>query len=136
MTPLEKLQEIARAATPGPWEYNGYSMVFCDNDTRNAQADVTENGQFEVGEFFYEVAWVEVLGGDTATLEGSANAAYIATFNPRLIEKLLAEMMAARMLIDSFHANSSTSQLGLNIGFIKPFEEAREALDALTRGLV
>lgn len=56
--------------------------------------------------------------------------------SPRLIEKMLAEVIAARMLIDSFHVNSSTSQLGLNIGFIKPFEGAREALDAECSGTV
>ena len=62
---------------------------------------------------------------------GLPDVKHVCTFTPELVLALLEELTASRMLIDSFHVNSSTSQRGLHIGYIAPFETAREATDKI-----
>lgn len=75
---MEEIAEREKAATPGPWTYNSYSAIFSLNKERNSQPDVTDGGTYEVGDFIYNVATVEIVSGDTATPEGSRNADFIA----------------------------------------------------------
>lgn len=111
MTKLDKLLEIARAATPGPWRNAGMESVYHYDritDTHN-------------NELF--------LSCSDGCLE--FNSKYIATFNPRLIEKMLAEIKAGRELSDHDYILQDTSVVTLT----RNYNEAREALDAELRAV-
>lgn len=70
----DRLRELAAKATPGPWFYNGYAMVF-------SSPKVAEYGQKEQNdeEPLPEtlVCWVPTISGDTATQQGMVDALYI-----------------------------------------------------------
>jgi hypothetical protein len=70
------LRGLAEAATPGPWVFDSYSRVWVDDADSESLA---------------EVAAVPVVAGDTATRQGSADAAYIAAANPQAVIGLLNE---------------------------------------------
>lgn len=104
MTPLQKLQEIARAATPGPWEYEWH------------EGEALISGQTDGHKHFVAIS------------HHSWNGKFIATFNPRLIEKLLAEIKSGRK---AMNAGRRIILRGVVIpdSAMVDYVQAREALD-------
>jgi hypothetical protein len=98
MSKITKIKEfcketvrLADNATNGPW-FGSYCGIFTSNIERNSKDDVTENGTYPVGDFMYRVGDVEVLGGDTPTIEGAQNSHFICysrTFSPLAAQSLL-----------------------------------------------
>ena len=77
MTPdLKELERLARAATPGPWTYDG--------DTWELSAP-SRKGKVEVATI--ETGWTEPMES-----EQQANIAYILAANPAYILSLIAEL--------------------------------------------
>ena len=86
MSELDKLEAVRAKATPGPWRV-GYS-------------DKSGWYSHDDGEFAL------VDGDDQCILhakmcESGADASYIATFNPTLMKALIAELKAARSVLDT-----------------------------------
>jgi hypothetical protein len=98
MNKLTKIKEfcketirLANNATAEPW-YGAYAGIFTSNVERNSKDDVTENGEYPVGDFMYVVGSVEVAAGDTPTTEGAHNSHFICysrTFSPLAAQSLL-----------------------------------------------
>ncbi len=78
-------QQIAlcEAATAGPWFFDSYSKVW---SLANKPEDSAE---------WEPLAQVEVLSGDTATLEGLNNAAFMAAHDPGVVAALWRVAQAA-----------------------------------------
>lgn len=77
MTPdLKELERLARAATPGPWTYDG--------DTWELSAP-SRKGKVEIATI--ETGWTEPMES-----EQQANIAYILAANPAAILSLIAEL--------------------------------------------
>lgn len=79
---LDELQRICQQATPGPWA----AGIFCGDDPRNIFSIC--RGSLEGGDF----QMVTSGSFDAERPEGilcEADAAFIATFNPALVAKLL-----------------------------------------------
>ena len=75
-TDLKELERLARAATPGPWTYDG--------DTWELSAP-SRKGRVEIA--IIETGWTGQMES-----EQQANAAYIAAANPAAILSLIAEL--------------------------------------------
>ena len=81
MTPdLKELERLARAATPGPWTYDG--------DTWELSAP-SRKGKVEIATI--ETGWTEPMES-----EQQANIAYILAANPAAILSLIAELEQAK----------------------------------------
>ena len=114
---LSKLQEIARAATPGPYSIAMTSDTFAK--TLVGKLKTKGLGEYKSGTI------VAQFFGDTLG-QAELDAEYLQTFNPRLIEKLLAEVMASRF-VDEFVIEGGGPAL---VKREMRLYEAREALDA------
>ena len=83
MTPdLKELERLARAATPGPWTYDG--------DTWELSAP-SRKGKVEIATI--ETGWTEPMES-----EQQANIAYILAANPAAILSLIAELERSQQL--------------------------------------
>lgn len=91
MSKLEKLDALAKAATPGPWACVGVRKV--------------ESGpiyRWVVGDGTQAVSRIEnTVSGRPLTEEDAANAEFIATFNPHLVQEVLSWVKEARPLLES-----------------------------------
>lgn len=88
MTPdLKELERLARAATPGPWTYDG--------DTWELSAP-SRKGKVEIATI--ETGWTEPMES-----EQQANIAYILAANPAAILSLIAELEQARKDAERFN---------------------------------
>jgi hypothetical protein len=104
---IREVRRLDAEATSGPWFYNSYSTVFSEPASEAYEAlvqaipDDAPDEAWEALPAGY-VASVPVVGGDTATAEGSKDAALIAHFRtaaPLLaaeVERLRAENAARR----------------------------------------
>lgn len=119
MTNLDELLNIARAATPGPWEVLDAIEPF-------NKVCVSKQGHFvptiEIKSFVHRDFDMRLKDG-----------IFIATFNPRLIEKMLAEIKAGREFRDSAGDWTIEDKHWRNAGI---FDKAREALDNEIKGVV
>lgn len=112
---LDELLNIARAATPGNWSA-GYS------DKSGPEYVVPESGNA-----IAKTVWGCSCCEPDVEPQNLSDAAYIATFNPRLIEKMLAEIKAAR---EALTFTSPYSSIGMHDEDVLAYDKAREALDA------
>lgn len=130
--PLSKLQEIARAATPGPW-IKGEEYGRCHIKHQHGQGDCRYQYTIEDGN---HVLVPRGEGERSITLVGcddygdflkEQDATYIATFNPSLMQKILAELKAAR---EALSFTSPYSPVRAHDDEVIAYDKAREAVDA------
>ena len=107
-------------ATPGPWAYNSYSLVSSVPKMREAEAILDAIPEDAPDEAYgngpeYRVCWVPTIAGDTATDQGSKDAAFIAAARTALPAWI--RRGEAGALIGAEVAHSA-------IGLLKPLDAA------------
>ena len=110
MTDLPTLLRLAEAATPGPWFYDGYSGVFTEDPTIQAN-DAALDARVMAGEnppdrdpvwlaAETRVCSVPAAYGDTAIGRQQADAQWIAAASPAVVSALCKRLMAAEEALE------------------------------------
>jgi hypothetical protein len=119
---LESLEQIARGATPGPW------------NTKD-MGNVGQNDEHEIWIEFDDFSSLAAVrhGADDEEYGGEkqlkANAEYIATFNPELILKILAELKIYKTALKSIAGVTDSDIEGKWVSEYHLRDEAKEALE-------
>ena len=127
---LEKLKQVARAASPGPWKdtldgtYISAPNMRTDEDT----------GDFHVA-MMRGWGHLQYLGHDRAVEIQKANAAHISTFNPQTILAMIEELTAHRVLNDVLSNSKITPEISHTELYSKwrKYDSARAALDEVLK---
>jgi hypothetical protein len=92
---LTALEELAVAASPGPWEFNSYSTVVSVPQAQD-YVRLEQTGWDQLPEF--HVCYVPSHRGDTATAQGARDAAFIAAAR-EAVPELVAEVRRLRAVL-------------------------------------
>lgn len=106
---LDRLDDLSRKATPGPWFWNSYSTVFSEPLGQIADDWPLDGDDIADPDRYYfeaeaRVAGVPAFRGDTAHGRHAADAKFIAACDPGTIGTMIREIRALRQReVDSEH---------------------------------